>query len=204
MHDNRIILPKIQVAKLEVETENQGLKLAWNFIRGKITASKFASIVFQEQKELDLRGIGGFFTTQSFVNILYLSNKYYDQNKRCLKFDSDRDAAVFLHECSHYIHIASNMGKWTQKDDELVKDMKPARIPITPDVQYYAEREAWQLSLNMDKIFRIGITAEINKINAHNMLLVEKMQGLRKIDIDEVEKIEGSMTIDQFHKTKKS
>jgi hypothetical protein len=82
--------------------------------------------------------------------------------------------------------------------------MKPARIPITPDVQYYAEREAWHLSLNMDKIFRIGITAEINKINAHNMLLVEKMQGLRNIDMDEVEKIEGSMTIDQFHKTKKS
>jgi hypothetical protein len=50
----------------------------------------------------------------------------------------------------------------------------------------------------------MGITAEINKINAHNMLLVEKMQGLRNIDMDEVVKIEGSMTIDQFHKTKKS
>jgi hypothetical protein len=56
----------------------------------------------------------------------------------------------------------------------------------------------------VDKIFRIGITTEINKINAHNMLLVEKMQGLRNIDMEEVEKIEGSMTIDQFHKTKKS
>ena len=174
MIDNRTIFTRIQVAKLEMVTDNNGLQIAWNFIRGKITGAKFASVVFQEQKILDRSGIGGFFT-------------------------DDDAAAVFLHECCHYLHLVSNQGRYSQKDDEVVTTLPPSSMKITPKSRYYSEREAWLLSLNLNKIFRLGLLDSINKINAHNMLLVEKSLGQRKITMDEVKEIETSMTIDQFH-----
>ena len=197
MIDNRTIFTRIQVAKLEMATDNNGLQIAWNFIRGKITGAKFASVVFQDQKILDRTGIGGLFTTKSFVNILYLSKDYLSDGK--IKFKNDDAAAVFLHECCHYLHLVSNQGRYSQKDDEVVTTLPPSSMKITPKSRYYSEREAWQLSLNLNKIFRLGLLDSINKINAHNMLLVEKSLGQRKITMDEVKKIETPMTIDQFH-----
>lgn len=197
MIDNRTIFTRIQVSKLEMVTDNSGLQIAWNFIRGKITGAKFASVVFQDQKILDRSGIGGFFTTKSFVNILYLSKDYLRDGK--IKFKDDDAAAVFLHECCHYLHLVSNQGRYSQKDDEVVTTLPPSSMKITPKSRYYSEREAWLLSLNLNKIFRLGLLDPINKINAHNMLLVEKSLGQRKITMDEVKKIETSMTIDQFH-----
>jgi hypothetical protein len=84
-------------------------------------------------------------------------------------------------------------------DDEVVTTLPQSSMKITPKSRYYSEREAWQLSLNLNKIFRLGMLDQINKINTHNMLLVEKSLGQRKITMDEVKKIETSMTIDQFH-----
>ena len=197
MIDNRTVFTRIQVAKLEIDTDNSGLKLAWNFIRGKITSAKFASIVFQDQEVLDRSGIGGFFTERSFVNILYLSKDYLCDGK--IAFKEDEAASVFLHECCHYLHLVSNRGHYSQKDDEVVTTLPPSSMKITPKSRYYSEREAWQLSLNLNKIFRLGLLDQINKTNAHNMLLVEMSLGQRKITMDEVKKIESSMTIDQFH-----
>ena len=198
MIDNRTIFTRIQVAKLEMETDNNGLQIAWNFIRGKITASKLASIIFQDQQVLDKSGIGGFFTNQSFVNILYLSKDYLKNGK--IWFRDDESAAVFLHECSHYIHLVSNQGRYSQKDDEVVATLPPASpTKVNPKSRYYAEREAWFLSLNMNKVFRLNLIDEINRINTRNMLCVERMNGLRKITMEDVENLERSMTIDQFH-----
>jgi hypothetical protein len=198
MIDNRTIFTRIQVAKLEMVTDNSGLQIAWNFIRGKITGAKFASVVFQDQKILDRTGIGGFFTTKSFVNILYLSKDYLSDGK--IKFKNDDAAAVFLHECCHYLHLVSNQGRYSQKDDEIVTSLPPANpTKVNPKSRYYAEREAWFLSLNMNKVFRLNLLDEINRINTRNMLIVEKSNGQRKITMDEVEKIERTMTIDQFH-----
>ena len=75
MRDNRIIYTKAKIAMLDIDTDNKSMMVAWNFIRGKIVASKFFSIVFQDQAVLDDRGIGGFFTTKEFVNILYISQR---------------------------------------------------------------------------------------------------------------------------------
>ena len=199
MIDNRTIFTRIKVAKLELDSENRGLQIAWNFIRGKITSAKFASVVFQDQEVLDNSGIGGFFTTKSFVNILYLSKDYLRDGK--IKFNDDEAVATFLHECSHYLHLVSNHGRYSQKDDEVVKTLPLSSMKITPKSRYYTEREAWAISLGLDKIFRLGLTDSINKINARNMLLVEKSLGMRKITMDEIEKIETTMTIDHFHWT---
>ena len=198
MRDNRIILTRIQVAKLELAEKNKKFSIAWNFIRGKITSAKYASIVFQDQEVLDRRGIGGFFTTQKFVNILYLSKNYYDSAKNELKFDSDHEVAVFLHECSHYIHFACNGGKYTQKDLSIIETLKLPKLPCDNITRYFVEREAWQMSLSMNRCFRLGLEAEINKTNAHNMLYVEKQVGLRKITNEEVIALEGTMTISDF------
>ena len=198
MIDNREIFSRIKVAKLDIDSDNPSYRIAWNFIRGKITGSKFASIVFQDQEVLDKAGIGGFYTNRSFVNILYLSKDYLKNGK--IWFKDDESAAVFLHECSHYIHLVSNQGRYSQKDDEIVTSLPPANpTKVNPKSRYYAEREAWFLSLNMNKVFRLNLLDEINRINAHNMLLVEKSNGQRKITMDEVENLETSMTIDQFH-----
>lgn len=198
MKDNRIILTRIQVAKLELAEENKKFSIAWNFIRGKITSAKYASIVFQDQEVLDRRGIGGFFTTQKFVNILYLSKNYYDAQRNVLKFESDHDVAVFLHECSHYIHFACNGGKYTQKDLPIIETLKLPKLPCDNITRYFVEREAWQMSLSMNRSFRLGLETEINKTNAHNMLYVEKQVGLRKITNEEVTALEGTMTIGDF------
>jgi len=198
MKDNRIILTRIQVAKLELTEENKKFSIAWNFIRGKITSAKYASIVFQDQEVLDRRGIGGFFTTQKFVNILYLSKNYYDTQRNVLKFESDHDVAIFLHECSHYIHFACNGGKYTQKDLPIIETLKLPKLPCDNITRYFVEREAWQMSLSMNRCFRLGLEAEINKTNAHNMLYVEKQVGLRKITKEEVTALEGTMTIGDF------
>jgi hypothetical protein len=77
--------------------------------------------------------------------------------------------------------------------------LPPASMKITPQSRYYAEREAWNLSLNLDKIFRIGLTSMIDRINARNMLILERRSGLRKLDQKELDSLETSMTIDQFH-----
>ena len=198
MKDNRIILTRIQVAKLELAEENKKFSIAWNFIRGKITSAKYASIVFQDQEVLDRRGIGGFFTTQKFVNILYLSKSYYDAQRNVLKFESDHDVAIFIHECSHYIHFACNGGKYTQKDLPIIETLKLPKLPCDNITRYFVEREAWQRSLSMNRCFRLGLEAEINKTNAHNMLYVEKQVGLRKITNEEVTALEGTMTIGDF------
>lgn len=198
MIDNREIFSRIKVAKLDIDSDKPGYRIAWNFIRGKITGSKFASIIFQDQEVLDRVGIGGFYTNRSFVNILYLSKDYLKNGK--IWFKDDESAAVFLHECSHYIHLVSNQGRYSQKDDEVVTNLPPANPnKVDPKTRYYAEREAWFLSLNMNKVFRLNLIDEINRINTRNMLIVEKSNGQRKITMDEVEKIERTMTIDQFH-----
>lgn len=197
MIDNRIVYTRLKVAKLQIDTENRGLQIAWNFIRDKITISRLASIVFQDKEVLDDSGIGGFFTTKSFVNILYLSKEYLRDGK--LHFKDDKSAAVFLHECSHYLHLVSNQGRYSQKDDKVVITLPPASMKITPQSRYYTEREAWNLSLNLDKIFRIGLTSMIDRINARNMLILERRSGLRKLDQKELDSLETSMTIDQFH-----
>ena len=198
MRDDREIFSRIKVAKLDIDSDKPGYRIAWNFIRGKITASKLASIIFQDQKVLDKSGIGGFYTNKSFVNILYLSKDYLKNGK--IWFKNDESAAVFLHECSHYLHIVSNQGRYGQKDDEVVRTLPPASpMKITQKSRYYAEREAWFLSLNLNKAFRLNLTDEINRVNAHNMLIVEKAAGKRNITMEEIEKLEGDMTIDQFH-----
>lgn len=197
MFDDRIVYPKIKVSKLELDNENRGLKIALMFIRGKIVSSRLASLVFQEEKVLNRSGIGGFFTTRSFVNILYLNKAYLRDGK--LRFRNDEDAAVFLHECSHYLHIVSNQGKYTQRDDEFVTKLPPASIKITPESRYYAEREAWTLSLSIDRLFRIGLEDAINKINAKNMLAVEATLGLRRLKKGEVEELQDKLTISDFH-----
>ena len=46
MRDKRIIYTKAKIAMLDIDTDNKGMMVAWNFIRGKIVASKFLSIVF--------------------------------------------------------------------------------------------------------------------------------------------------------------
>lgn len=198
MHDNRIILTKAQIANLDVDSTETSMKIAWNYIRGKVIASRYSAIVFQEQSVLDKRGIGGFFTSRKFVNVLYLSDKYYDRESRVLKFESDRDRAVFLHECSHFIHICSNFGKYTQKDLEIIKTLKAPKLPLDNTQRYFTEREAWQISLNINRCFRIGLEAEINTVNAHNMLNVERSMGFRKMTKEEVTAIEKTMTISDF------
>lgn len=198
MFDNREIYTRARVAKLSIDTDNPGLRIAWEFIKGKITSSKLASIIFQEKKELERRGVGGFFTSKSFVNILYLSKEYLSNGS--IHFEDEKSAAIFLHECSHYLHLVSNCGRYSQKDDEIASTLPPASVvKITPKTRYYVEREAWALSLNIDRIFRLGMRDQINKINTHNMLNVERSLGKRKNESEDDKDDERTMTIDQFH-----
>ena len=197
MIDDRIIYPRAKVANLETDTERAGLRIAWNFIRSKISSSKFASIVFQDQDVLDGRGIGGFFTSIKYVNILYLSKDYLRDGK--IRFKDDESAAVFLHECSHYLHLVSNHGRFSQKDDAIASALPPVSRKADPKIRYYVEREAWSISLNLDRVFRLGLIEEINRINSHNMLIVERSLGMRNFKVEEIKKLEKSLTIDQFH-----
>ena len=196
MFDNREIYTRAKLANLKITTDNPGLRIAWEFIKGKITSSKLASVIFQEKEVLERRGIGGFFTTESFVNILYLSKEYLDNGS--IHFKDEKSAAVFLHECSHYLHLVSNCGRYSQKDDEIASALPPASaLKITPKTRYYVEREAWALSLNLDRVFRLGMKDLINKVNTHNMLNVEMSLGQRKFE--EKENEEPTMSIEQFH-----
>lgn len=179
MRDNRIIYTSKKIAGLEIESENRGMVIAWNYIRGKITSTKFASIVFQDQDVLDRRGIGGYFTVKSFVNILYLSKEYLKNGK--LYLEDDKDAAVFLHECSHFLHLACSGGKYTQPLAEEMK-LRDAKFGSPSDRdRYFVEREAWHLSNSLNRVFHIGIQEEIDRVNTRNMLIVSARCGVSKM-----------------------
>lgn len=195
MLDNRKIYPRSKVALLKVA--NQDLTPLWGLIQGKITSSRYASIVFQEQEVLDRRGIGGFFTEHKFVNILYISDKYLDAASNTLKFDTDEDLAIFIHECSHFLHLSTNGGKFLMKDVGDLPPLSAASRP-TPKQRYWAEREAWFRSLGLNRCFRLGLEDAINTVNAKNMLAVELSMGLRKGDLEELKKKAPSMKITDF------
>lgn len=195
MLDNRKIYPRSKVALLKVA--NPKLAPLWGLIQGKITSSRYASIIFQEQNVLDRRGIGGFFTERKFVNILYLSDKYLDAAANMLKFDTDEDIAIFIHECSHFLHLSSNGGKFLMNDVGELAPLSAASAP-TLKQRYWAEREAWFRSLGLNRIFRLGIEEAINTANAKNMLVVELSMGLRKGDLEELKKEAASMKITDF------
>jgi len=196
MLDNRKIYPRSKVALLKVA--NPKLAPLWALIQGKITSARYASIVFQEHKVLERRGVGGFFTERKFVNILYLSDKYLDATTNTLKFDTDEDLAIFIHECSHFLHLSANGGKFLMKD---VGGDLPALSAVsapTDKQRYLAEREAWFRSLGLNRCFRLGLEDAINAANANNMLSVEKLLGKRSESIEELKKMAESMSIDDF------
>lgn len=179
MRDNRIIYTRAKIAGLEIESENRGMVIAWNYIRGKITGTKFASIVFQDQDVLDRQGIGGYFTIKSFVNILYLSKEYLQNGKISIK--NDKAAAVFLHECSHFLHLACSGGKFTQPLAEERK-LGAARFGSSSiQDRYFVEREAWHLSNSLNRVFHIRIQEEIDRVNTRNMLIVSAKCGVSKM-----------------------
>lgn len=196
MRDNRIIYTKAKIAMLDIDTNNKGMMVAWNFIRGKIVASKFFSIVFQDQSILDDRGIGGFFTTKEFVNILYISKDYLRDGK--LHFSSNRAMAVFLHEASHFLHFISNMGKYTS---QLAKDLNIPTAQIcsrSNKERYFEEREAWHLSNQMNCMFHIGIQEEIDLANTKNMLFMSRQNGICKKSVNEINALTDAMKIEDF------
>lgn len=195
MLDNRIIYPRSKVAILKVADPN--LAPLWAFIQGKITSARYASIIFQDQEVLDRRGIGGMFTERQFVNMLYISKKYLDAATNTLKFDTDDDLAIFIHECSHFLHLSANGGKFLMKDLGDLPQLSAATRP-TPKQRYWAEREAWFRSLGLNRCFHLGIEDAINTANAKNMLALELSMKLRKGDLEELQKEAPSMKITDF------
>lgn len=195
MLDNRKIYPRAKVSLLKVADPK--LAPLWALIQGKITSARYASIIFQEQKVLESRGIGGFFTERKFVNILYISDKYLDAATNTLNFDSDEDLAIFIHECSHFLHLSANGGKFLMKDVGDLPPLSAASAPTTKQ-RYLAEREAWFRSLGLNRCFRLGLEDAINAANANNMLALEKCLGKRSESTEELKKMAETMTIDDF------
>ena len=196
MRDNRIIYTRAKIATLDIESENRGMVIAWNYIRGKIMSTKLASIIFQDQEVLDNRGIGGFFTIQKFVNILYLSKEYLKNGKIFLK--DDKAAATLLHECSHFIHFACSGGKYTQPLAEEFSIGAASFTSKTPKERYFEEREAWHMSNSFNRVFHIGIQEEIDRINTRNMLIMSEKCGITKMKREELMSIE-SLPIEKFN-----
>lgn len=200
MTNSKIIYTKAKVANLGIQTDNRGLALAWNFIQNSICSVKLASIVFKDKYILDLQGCGGFFTSYKFVNVLCLPMTMIDPEKNVLKFKDDDEAATFIHECCHFIHVVRNGGRYSQKDipdlDQIGKIVFTGNIP--PKMRYFLEREAWQLSLNLDKVFHMNLKEAIDRSNCENMLIVSKNAGINKMTIEECRKNIGTFHIEDF------
>jgi hypothetical protein len=137
------------------------------------------------------------FTERQFVNILYISKKYLDAATNTLKFDTDDDLAIFIHECSHFLHLSANGGKFLMKDLGDLPQISAATRPTTKQ-RYWAEREAWFRSLGLNRCFRLGLEDAINTANAKNMLALELSMKLRKGDLEELQKKAPSMKITDF------
>lgn len=200
MTNSKVIYTKARIATLGIDTDNRGLALAWNFIREKICASKLASIVFKDKHILNLQGCGGFFTEHKFVNVLVLPLEYVDPERNVITFHDYDEAATLIHECCHFIHVVSNGGRYTQKDipdiDKLGKITFTGRID--QKLRYFVEREAWNLSLNLEKVFHMGIKTAIDRINSENMLIVSRNAGIHHMTIEECRNQIGTHGIEEF------
>ena len=166
-YKDNIFYIKRDIPKLHIEASN-GVKTFWNYIKLCLESQSFASIVFKDSKFFEVTGIGGFYTADKHVARLALNENILNKDSDTIKFHDNESIAIFIHECSHFVHLIENEGLCQQTCKYTGK-----KIGIeTTDGRYFTEREAWYLSLRFNHLFKLNMEDDINSINRRNLINV--------------------------------
>lgn len=114
-----VLISENHILKYKLIDDNPGRQSFWHYITDYMASQLFSTILFKEDFD---KNISGYFTEDLYMGdqvlkeitglILPIKSAVIctESGKESIKFNTDKDFAVFIHEAAHYLHIVKDKG----------------------------------------------------------------------------------------------